>query len=122
MRLRTRRDRTTPKQGGERTFAPASAPVLEGQTRAIWVLGANGQPQSRRIKVGLTDGASTEVVEGNLQEGEMVIIGQTIYGRQQSSGHGESGARLWRRTANRAGWRRSRRPAKLRWHRLQSVI
>jgi HlyD family secretion protein len=66
------------QQGGERQFAPASAPVLEGQTRAVWVLGADGQPQSRRIKIGLTDGAATEVVEGNLQEGEMVIIGQTV--------------------------------------------
>jgi HlyD family secretion protein len=65
---------------GERRFAPASAPVLEGQTRLVWVLGQDGKPQSRRIKVGLTDGASTEVVEGNLQEGEMVITGQTITG------------------------------------------
>jgi HlyD family secretion protein len=66
--------------GGERRFAPASAPVLEGQTRLVWVLGQDGKPQSRRIKVGLSDGASTEVVEGNLQEGEMVITGQTITG------------------------------------------
>jgi HlyD family secretion protein len=65
-------------QGAARTFAPASAPVLEGQTRIVWVLGADGKPQSRRIKLGLTDGISTEIVEGNLQEGEMVIIGQTI--------------------------------------------
>jgi HlyD family secretion protein len=63
---------------GESNFAPASAPVLAGQTRLVWVLGADGKPQSRRIKVGLTDGASTEVVEGNLQEGEMVITGQTL--------------------------------------------
>src|SRR6185436_17202569 len=53
---------------GERNFAPPSAPVLQGQTRVIWVMGQDGKPQSRRIKVGLTDGASTEVVEGNLQE------------------------------------------------------
>ena len=67
------------QQGGERKFASASSPVLEGQTRIIWVLGADGKPQARRIKVGLTDGASTEVAEGTtLQEGEMVIIGQTI--------------------------------------------
>ena len=63
---------------GERQFAPASAPVLEGQTRRIWVMGQDGKLQSRRIKVGLTDGASTEVVEGNLQEGELVVIGQTL--------------------------------------------
>ena len=65
-------------QGGQRNFAPPTAPVLEGQTRVIWVLGQDGTLQSRRIKVGLTDGASTEVVEGNLQEGEMVVIGQTL--------------------------------------------
>jgi HlyD family secretion protein len=65
-------------QGGQRNFAPPTAPVLEGQTRVIWVLGQDGTLQSRRIKVGLTDGASTEVVEGNLLEGEMVVIGQTL--------------------------------------------
>jgi HlyD family secretion protein len=64
--------------GKPRNFAPASAPVLEGQTRLVWVLGQDGKPQARRIKVGLTDGVATEVVEGNLQEGEMVITGQTI--------------------------------------------
>jgi HlyD family secretion protein len=71
------------RQAGRR-FAPASSPVLEGQTRLVWVLGQDGKPQSRRIKVGLTDGSSTEVVEGNLQEGEMVITGQTISGGSTS--------------------------------------
>ena len=65
-------------QGGQNNFAPPSAPVLAGQTRIIWVMGQDGKLQSRRIKVGLTDGAATEVVEGNLQEGELVVIGQTI--------------------------------------------
>jgi len=69
---------SSPPQSGEGRFAPPTAPVLAGQTRLVWVLGADGKPQSRRIKVGLTDGVSTEVVEGNLQEGEMVITGQTI--------------------------------------------
>jgi HlyD family secretion protein len=69
---------------GERRFAPANAPVLQGQTRLVWVLGQDGKPQSRRIKVGLTDGSATEVVEGNLQEGEMVITGQTISGGSSS--------------------------------------
>lgn len=63
---------------GEVRFAPPTAPVLAGQTRLVWVLGADGKPQSRKIKVGLTDGISTEVVEGNLQEGEMVVTGQTM--------------------------------------------
>jgi HlyD family secretion protein len=75
------------QQGGERKFAAASSPVLEGQTRIVWVLGADGKPQARRIKVGLTDGASTEVAEGaTLQEGEMVIIGQTISAASKAQG------------------------------------
>ena len=64
--------------GEEVQFARATDPVLAGQTRMVWVLGQDGTPQRRRIKVGLTDGASTEIVEGNLVEGEMVITGQTL--------------------------------------------
>jgi HlyD family secretion protein len=71
--------------GSDSNFAPASAPVLPGQTRIVWVLGQDGKPQSRRIKVGLSDGASTEVVEGNLNEGDMVITGQTVSGSGSSS-------------------------------------
>jgi HlyD family secretion protein len=71
--------------GDNSNFAPASAPVLPGQTRIVWVLGQDGKPQPRRIKVGLSDGASTEVVEGNLTEGEMVITGQTVNGTASSS-------------------------------------
>src|SRR5688572_2867249 len=63
---------------GRGNFAPASAPVLAGQTRIVWVMGANGQPERRRITVGLSDGAATEVVDGDLQEGDMVITGQTV--------------------------------------------
>jgi len=75
-----RRAQTDSANGGEQVnFAPASAPVLEGQTRIVWVLGQDGKPQSRRVKIGLTDGTSTEVVEG-LNEGDMVITGQTIAG------------------------------------------
>jgi HlyD family secretion protein len=66
-------------------FAPATAPVLPGQTRIVWVLGQDGKAQARRIKVGLSDGASTEVVEGNLNEGDLVIVGQTVNGSGSSS-------------------------------------
>jgi hypothetical protein len=48
-------------------------------------MGQDGKPQSRRIKVGLSDGTVTEVVEGNLQEGELVITGQTITGAAKPS-------------------------------------
>jgi HlyD family secretion protein len=69
-------------EGGAREsrFAPPSAPVLPGQRRVVWVLGADGKPERRRITVGLSDGSATEVVDGDLREGDMVITGQTITG------------------------------------------
>jgi len=74
------------RRGGGVT--PPTSPVLEGQTRRVWVLGPDGQPQPRRIKVGLTDGTATEVVEGELREGEVVITGQNVTAQQ---GAGQSG-------------------------------
>jgi HlyD family secretion protein len=70
-------DQTRSGRGGDVQFARPTDPVLAGQTRVVWVMGQDGKPDRRRIKVGLSDGASTEVVEGNLVEGEMVITGQT---------------------------------------------
>jgi hypothetical protein len=43
-------------------------------------LGQDGKPERRRITVGLSDGSATEVVEGDLREGDMVITGQTLTG------------------------------------------
>ncbi len=70
---------------GDVQFAPPTAPVLAGQTRIVWVMGKDSKPERRRIKVGLTDGAATEVVEGNLVEGEMVITGQTLSSAAKSN-------------------------------------
>ena len=78
-------DSTAPSKGGDVQFAPSTAPVLAGQTRIVWVLGQDGKPERRRIKIGLTDGAATEVVEGNLVEGEMVITGQTSTASKSSA-------------------------------------
>jgi HlyD family secretion protein len=76
--------------GGRGNFAPPTAPVLEGQTRRVWVLGADGKVQPRRIKVGLSDGASTEVVEGELKEGDVVVTGQTVTGAQRAQTSAQS--------------------------------
>lgn len=57
--------------GGNQTAA-----VVQGQRRVVWVLGADGKPQPRRIRLGITDGASTEIAEGELKEGEAVITAQ----------------------------------------------
>ncbi len=76
------------QSGGQRAsnFAPPSAPVLPGQTRIVWVMGQDGKPERRRITVGLSDGSATEVVEGNLQEGDTVITGQNVTSASRTQG------------------------------------
>src|SRR2546425_12044539 len=48
----------------------------ERPARSIYVLDAGGKPQPVPIKTGITDGVSTEVLEG-LKEGDKVITGST---------------------------------------------
>ncbi len=66
--------------GGGRSRGGASGVPVEGQWRLVWVLGAGNKPQPRRVKLGITDGTATEVVEGGLQEGEVIIVGQKVSG------------------------------------------
>ena len=40
----------------------------------VWVLGPDEKPESREISVGISDGSSSEVVSGDLKEGELVIV------------------------------------------------
>jgi HlyD family secretion protein len=80
--------------GQDNRLAPSTAPVLSGQNRLVWVLGQDGKPQARRVTVGLSDGSATEIVSGSLQEGDVIIIGETISGQartqttQQAPGFG----------------------------------
>ncbi|MEO6726711.1 MAG: efflux RND transporter periplasmic adaptor subunit [Blastocatellia bacterium] len=57
----------------------------EGQWRLIWLLGADKKPQPRRVKLGITDGTATEAAEGNLQEGDVVIVGQKVSGNSATT-------------------------------------
>lgn len=78
-----------PQQEGSRgQFARATEPVLPGQLRRVWVLGADGKPASRRIKVGLSDGSATEVVEGELREGDVIVTGQNVTASSSSTQSG----------------------------------
>lgn len=46
------------------------------QWQTIWVLSANKQIEPRFVRTGLTNGRVTEIVFGDLHEGDTVIIGQ----------------------------------------------
>src|SRR5262245_38706355 len=57
---------------------PSTTPIQEGQRRIIWVLGSDNNPQPRLVRLGITDGTATEVIEGDLKEGEIIIVGQNL--------------------------------------------
>jgi HlyD family secretion protein len=61
--------------------AAARASGITNTRGRVWVIGADGKPQAISLRLGLTDGSSTEVVSvnnnGKLDEGQQVVIGQT---------------------------------------------
>jgi HlyD family secretion protein len=61
-------ERLVAELGGARAGAPAAAGRL-------WVRGPDGLPVPVEVRTGLTDGTSTEILEGPLKEGDEVIVG-----------------------------------------------
>lgn len=47
-----------------------------GGTGRIWVVGEDGKARAIEVRLGLTDGSMTEIVSGDLREGQDVIVGQ----------------------------------------------
>lgn len=57
-----------------------------GGWQVVWKLGQDKKPQPVAVKVGITDYSFTQLVEGNLHEGDVLITGQetAANGSQQS--------------------------------------
>ena len=45
--------------------------------QAVYVLNSAGKPEQRKIEVGISDGLYSEVVSGDLREGEAVVLSET---------------------------------------------
>ena len=81
MRARMQSMRAAMEREIETILTPEQLEILralqdeaEGQRRAsVWLLGDDGEPEERRIVVGLHDDEATEVVSG-LEKGEEVIV------------------------------------------------
>jgi HlyD family secretion protein len=74
-----------PQHGQKPASEPESEPsnngpeVEEGGSqhlRTIWVLNANNELEPRLVKVGITNGRVSAIVEGDLSEGDAIVIGQ----------------------------------------------
>ena len=61
-------ERLLAELGGTRAGASAAG--------RLWVRGPDGTPAPVDVRTGLTDGTSTEILEGPLKEGDEVILGQ----------------------------------------------
>jgi HlyD family secretion protein len=79
--------------GGSRSNSSAAAnPNGQGTSMAgrgrrtpIWILGSDRLLQPVVLKLGLTDGVQTEIVEGKLHEGDKVILSAEIGGNKTAS-------------------------------------
>ncbi len=63
-------------QGGQRFGGfPGGGSPFGGNRATIWVLDENKNPKPIFVRTGITDGNYTEIVAGNLKEGDEVITG-----------------------------------------------
>jgi HlyD family secretion protein len=65
-----------------------------GGSGRVWVVGDDGKPKSIEVRLGLTDGAMTEIVSGDVREGSEVITGVQTAGTKTGSG-APAGPRLF---------------------------
>jgi len=70
----------------------------DGQARKVWKLGVTGEPEPFAVHLGISDGVSTEVLDGPVADGDMVVIGiETSRGERRSGelppGFGSGGQR-----------------------------
>ena len=72
----------SPAQGGNQSASGGGRRGGGGQRQvvAIWVLTANKTLEARVVRTGITDGRFTEIVAGDLKEGDVVVTGQTDAG------------------------------------------
>lgn len=54
----------------------------------VWVLGGDGKPKAIPVKLGLTDGSMTELLEGEVAEGTEVIVGTQMPAATSPAGGG----------------------------------
>jgi len=62
-------------------MAASAGEARSGSAGRVWVIGPDGKPAAISLTLGLSDGASTEVLRGELREGQEVIVGSAGGGR-----------------------------------------
>jgi HlyD family secretion protein len=60
---------------------------------SVWVVDASGKPKNVNVRLGITDGTFTELLDGDLKEGDAVIIGNLAAGARNEA-KGSTGPRF----------------------------
>jgi HlyD family secretion protein len=77
LRFRPQSPATPEARPAAQPRAPhGEGPREKGQSKA-WIVGPDGKPAAVPVTVGITDGTFTEVVDGDLKEGQELIVGST---------------------------------------------
>jgi HlyD family secretion protein len=75
LRFRTRSDVTQEQKAPLRTLPSDGTEDNPAQAGGVFVLGEDGEPKLVALRLGITDGRTTEVLAGKLSEGQRVITG-----------------------------------------------
>ena len=77
--------------GGEgRGAGAAAAPGGGGNPGRVWILDADGKPKAVALTLGISDGTATEVLRGDLKEGQEIITGLVAAGQNRPGTPGGS--------------------------------
>jgi len=82
MRARIREILTPEQQTRYDEFSGGEGGGRGATAGRVWVIGPDGKPKAVAVRLGITDGTSTEVVSGDLHEGQEIIGGALGGGNQ----------------------------------------
>jgi HlyD family secretion protein len=75
QRARIREILTDEQRGRYEQIMAARGQARSGVAGRVWIVGPDGKPAPIALTLGLSDGASTEVLRGDVHEGQEVIVG-----------------------------------------------
>jgi HlyD family secretion protein len=87
QRARIREILTNEQKARYEEMTASAGDARSGTAGRVWVVGPDGKPAPVTLTLGLSDGASTEVLRGEVSEGQDVIVGSmSTPGRQPQQG------------------------------------
>jgi HlyD family secretion protein len=76
----------------ERLATPPPSPAPDSQPAIVWTVDRAGSARAIGVKIGITDGTSTEILDGDLVEGQPVIVAVSSPADEERPAPGATGA------------------------------